>query len=155
QIMQGNVKAPAKSTRVPKRFHDLIVRGLAARPDNRHPSMAALLKELERDPTATRRRAAGVVTAVLLVGAAVLGYSQVRRQQMQVCKGAGAKLAGVWDVDRKHAVSKAFLATGRPYAQDAVRSVGQILDRYAAAWATMHTEACEATRLRGEQSEDL
>src|SRR5262249_9470034 len=33
--------------------------------------------------------------------------------------------------------------------------VQQRLDRYAAAWAGMHTDACEATHLRGEQSAEL
>jgi hypothetical protein len=52
-------------------------------------------------------------------------------------------------------VRAAFVATGAPYAADAVRGASEALDAYAGAWASMHTEACEATRVRGEQSEEL
>src|SRR5262249_21009751 len=47
----------------------------------------------------------------------------------------------------------AFDATGLPYAADTWRRVEPILDSYVAQWAAMHTEACRATRVHGEQSE--
>jgi tetratricopeptide (TPR) repeat protein len=49
----------------------------------------------------------------------------------------------------------AFLATKRPYAQDAFDGAARALDAYTSAWVAMHTEACEATRVRGEQSAEL
>jgi tetratricopeptide (TPR) repeat protein len=64
-------------------------------------------------------------------------------------------LAGVWDADRKREVSTALMASTKPYAAEAVRGVDRALDAYAQGWVAMHTEACAATRLRGEQSEEL
>jgi tetratricopeptide (TPR) repeat protein len=64
-------------------------------------------------------------------------------------------LAGIWDEGRKRDVSAAFMATGKPYAADTVRLVERALDAYAHDWVAMHTDACEATRLRGEQSEEV
>src|SRR6185503_1037464 len=49
----------------------------------------------------------------------------------------------------------AFLASGVPYAEHAFGAVSAALDRYAEDWASGYTDACEATRLRGEQSEDM
>jgi tetratricopeptide (TPR) repeat protein len=52
----------------------------------------------------------------------------------------------VWDAERKAQLA----AAGLPWP-----AIERTLDRYAAAWTAMHREACEATRVRGEQSEDL
>jgi len=54
-----------RSDRVPARIHAAIVRGLAASPDARFPTMQALLAELQLDPLRPRRR--------LAIGAAILG----------------------------------------------------------------------------------
>jgi tetratricopeptide (TPR) repeat protein len=48
-----------------------------------------------------------------------------------------------------------FSATGKPFAKEAALKVAGMLDGYASQWAGMHTEACEATRVRGEQTEEL
>jgi serine/threonine protein kinase/Tfp pilus assembly protein PilF len=90
--------------------------------------------------------------AVLLIGVLNLVW---RQHQSQLCRGAEERLQGAWDRQIKEAVKKAFLATDRPYAGAAFQSVEAALDARAAAWAAMHREACEATRLRGEQSEQL
>jgi tetratricopeptide (TPR) repeat protein len=42
-----------------------------------------------------------------------------------------------------------------PFAEDAWAYVQRELDRYAGSWVGMHREACEATRIRKEQSEAL
>jgi serine/threonine-protein kinase len=76
-------------------------------------------------------------------------------QQALRCKGAEQGLAGIWDASRKPALHQAFQATGKPYAEDAWRGVESALDRYAGGWVAMNTEACEATRVRGTQSEAL
>src|SRR5262249_10935282 len=64
-------------------------------------------------------------------------------------------LAGVWDDAARQRVHEALLSTGKAYAADAWRNVEQTLDRYASRWAAMHRDSCEATRLRGEQSETV
>jgi tetratricopeptide (TPR) repeat protein len=95
----------------------------------------------------------GIVVPVL-VGALVLAYRATRHDRRLVCRGAEAKLAGIWDEGRKRAAHDAFLATGLPYAEAAFRSVERALDAQANAWVSMHTEACEATRVRRDQSEE-
>ncbi|MFL6197021.1 MAG: serine/threonine-protein kinase, partial [Thermoanaerobaculia bacterium] len=147
-------EAPA-GTRVPGWLRQILLRGLRTDPAARYPSMDALLRELERDPAATRRRWLAAAAVVLVTGALFsgLGYFQARRARL--CGGGEEKLAGVWDAGRKQAVHAAFLAVGTPMADAAWRTVEPMLDRYTGSWIKMRRDACEATRVRGEQSEDL
>lgn len=50
-------------------------------------------------------------------------------------------------------MQRAFQATGKPYADGAFSATRAALDLYASGWVMMRTEACEATRLRGDQPE--
>jgi serine/threonine-protein kinase len=60
---------PPPGRRVPARLFPVIARGLAAAPEQRWPSMSALLKELSREPQRRWLWAAGL--ALLAVGAAL------------------------------------------------------------------------------------
>ena len=144
------VEEPPPGVRVPVRLRRLLLRGLAADPAARFPSMDELLAGLEGDPSAARRRWA----AAVLLGSVLLGSGWLLRERAQLCQGAEEKLAGVWDPDRKEEVRKAFLATGVPFAPQAFREVERALDSYMGRWTAMRTDACAATRKRGEQSEE-
>src|SRR5439155_1871763 len=63
------------------------------------------------------------------------------------CESADEKLASAWNDARRRAVRSVL-----PPALAAL--VETRLDRYAAAWRTMHADACRATR-DGEQSAEL
>ncbi len=155
QVTAGKINEPDNAGRVPRAVRQVLRRGLRMHPDDRHPSMDSLLRELARDPRGTRRRAVALGALALGFAGIALGYREQTRRNSQICKGAERKLAGVWDDERRSALAAAFTATAKPYATDAVRAVQRALDTYARGWVDMHTEACEATRLRGEQSEEL
>jgi len=140
---------------VPGWVRRIIVRGLSGRPEDRYRDMPALLAELDRDPGVRRRRAVLAVVGVAVVAAAAVGTNEVRRSRAQVCAGAKDKLASVWDDAAKSEIRRAFEKTERPYALRAYESVGRIVDGWAQSWAEVHTEACESTRIRREQSEDM
>src|SRR5262249_41620812 len=91
------------------------------------------------------------VAAVLVC--CVVGYRLTVRWQSLVCKGAEESLTGIWDSARQDAIHRAFLATGKPYAEDAFRGMKRALDLQTQAWVAMNTDACRATRVRKEQSE--
>jgi tetratricopeptide (TPR) repeat protein len=152
-VLNGDVRPAPKDSQVPARLRAVLLRGLRGQAEDRFPSMEALLDALtprERPMSPVWWAALGVV----LLGAGVLGFRSARRQPA-VCRGAEGQLVSVWDAQRKQAVRAAFSATGKPYAEDAFRGAERALDGYAKAWADMHTSACEATRVRGEQSEEL
>ena len=56
---------------------------------------------------------------------------------------------------RKARCARRSRKTGKPYAADAFAAVTRALDGYRCAWVAMHTDACEATRVRGKQSAEL
>ncbi|MDB4966697.1 MAG: hypothetical protein JWN44_2386 [Myxococcales bacterium] len=155
EVGSGRLRAPPKDSRVPTWLRDVVLRGLATEADRRWPSMDALLAALARDPAKVRRRRMLVGAALAGLLALVLGYRGLERRNAFVCRGAERKLIGVWDEQRRAAVHASFVAIGKPYAEDAFRGVARALDAYARSWTAMHTDACEATRLRGEQSEEL
>src|SRR5207237_4984500 len=86
--------------------------------------------------------------------AVVIGQ-RVLSVRAQLCQGAERNLAGVWDQPTIAKVGSAFQASRKSFAADAFRGVQRELGAYASAWTAMHTEACQATRLRGEQSDEL
>jgi tetratricopeptide (TPR) repeat protein len=148
----GRVREPRRGADVPAWLRRIVLRGLAPKARDRHPTMAALLAELARDPGRTRRGAAIAASAVALAVALGLAVGPPWRGGQPACTGAAQRLAGVWDGDLAARVRVAFAATRLPYAEASFRGAAHRLDDYAAAWRRMHGETCEATQ-RGEQSE--
>jgi len=143
--------APGARPSVPRTVHALVTRGLAAAREDRHPSMSMLLDALEQAVFPRTRRvafaAAGAgLLAVLAVAVAALG-------RPAPCVDASSRLVGVWDAGRKEALLKAFTAAGVPASASLHKATSRALDTYAQSWVQAHRDACEATRVRGEQSE--
>jgi tetratricopeptide (TPR) repeat protein len=140
---------------VPRHVRRVLERGLARAPSQRYASMTALLADLAKDP---RHRAArwapiAVGAAAILVAVAVGRRREDARHAL--CAGSEAKVAAVWNDARSRAVRDAFAATRLESAAASANRVVAVLDAYAAEWTTARRDACEATRLRGEQSEAL
>jgi serine/threonine protein kinase len=137
-VLKGAVREPRPGRDVPAGIRQALLRGLSVDPNDRWPTMKALLAELEND-----RLVAG---------------------RDRFVAGAAAKLADVWEAPARGPVAdtrckaetrRAFLATGKPYAANAFETVCRLLDDYALAWSDVYIEACEATHLRGEQSPEI
>ncbi len=152
-ILAHELVRPRRS--VPAWLLKIVTRGLGASPSERWPSMDALLAALERDPTRSRWRVATAVAVMILAVAGVIGYRHAARTEAAVCGGAEERVAGVWSPARRQAVQAAFEKSGVPYAAPSFATVAGTLDRYTAAWASARTDACRATRVRGEQSDEL
>jgi tetratricopeptide (TPR) repeat protein len=153
-VSTGAVRPAAKESQVPAWLRRILLRGLRVDPTERFASMDQLLAALSRHRNANRWRIAAVAAMIATAGAATLGAYGTSRQSL-VCKGAERKLAGAWDANRRKAVHDAFLATGKPYAQATWERTEAALDAYANDWVAGHTDACEATRVRGEQSNEM
>jgi len=128
-----------------------IRRGLAAQPEDRFANMDALLQAL----AASRKRGRPWMSVVALgsvVGVAGAGWVAWRDHRAERCTGAEAQLADAWDPGRRAEVEAALLATHAAYAPALWERLGPRLDSYADGWVAMHTEACTATSVRGEQS---
>jgi tetratricopeptide (TPR) repeat protein/tRNA A-37 threonylcarbamoyl transferase component Bud32 len=155
-VTHGRLRPPPRPDRMPGWLRRVLERGLALEPGDRYPSMEPLLTALGRNPT--RRLVLGGVAlaaALVVAGGVAVAYRQGTTSPALRCKGAERKWAGIWDPARAQAIQAAFAATGKPFAAGAFARVKDTFDGYSRAWSTMHTEACEATRVRGEQPEDL
>jgi len=149
----GGPPAPAEA-RIPSHLRRALERGLRAAPAERFRNMDALLAQLMRAPRASRL----VLATICFVGLTALALFAVLRDPGQpnlLCRGSERKLAGVWNGAHRDAARAAFFATQKPFAEAAWTSVERALDRGGAAWAAEWTETCEATRVRGEQSEEV
>ena len=149
---RGEDRAVRATRGVPARLRQILARGLSVSAADRYPTMTKLLAELE--PERERRRlVAGLAgAAALLVSAAAVGMV---RSSHSPCRGLERGLAGAWDPAKKAAVRAAFIASGKVDAADTANRVADRLDRYAGAWLRTRVNACEATHVRGDQSEHL
>jgi serine/threonine protein kinase len=154
-VLLGRLREPPPGATLPRHLKQVLVKGLAARPEDRHPSMGALLAALAADPWAARRRWLGAAAALSLALALGVGWRASLKQRARVCAGAEQKLEGVWDAARRAQVRAAFGRSQRPFAASALATVERAFDDYARAWREMHTDTCEATHVRGEQSQEL
>jgi tetratricopeptide (TPR) repeat protein len=153
--MRANrVVAAAPGSRVPGWLRRVVLRGLRADPEQRWPSMDALLVALQ-PPGRRLKRVAAAAVGVAVLGTAGFTWHSVRSARALECHGAADKLAGVWDAPVQSTVERAFADSGRPYAATSFAGTRRILDEYAAGWTGMHRDACVATRVRREQSAEL
>jgi tetratricopeptide (TPR) repeat protein len=151
QVTEGNVQPTPAERHVPAWLRKLVTRGLSAQPDDRYPSMTELLEQLDRDPNAARRRWLGFGTLGVLTASLVFMAAR-EDDAATACAGAADKLVGIWDDAKRAEAKRAFETTDVVYAADTWTRVEKIVDDYAAGWVDGHTDACEATTIRGEQS---
>ncbi len=156
EILSQRVREPPTDSRVPTWLRQAILRALRAAPAERYPSMAAFLSSLERQSSRRMRRRVFIPAAVCLAFlGGFVGYRFAVHERLPVCTGAEARLVGVWGAKEKRVGEAAFAATHAPYAAFAWATSARILDEYTKAWVAMRTDACEATRVRAEQSEEV
>ncbi len=141
---------------VPAQIQRVVMRAISIDRTQRYASMDELLTELAVDPTARRRRIVGGTAIIALAGLALGGvYTMKRGRTSHLCTGAEARLDGVWDDHARQTTKAAFEATKKPFASQSYAGLARALDRYTGEWTHTVTDSCEATRIRGEQSEDV
>lgn len=173
-VTRGQIPPAPTSTRVPSWIRKVVLRGLRRKPDERWPSMEALLAALERDPRVRWWQGAGAMAALLAVGAIGVGIRhQAQTAYRPSCQVADDRFGGVWELapptpiatsrasasagapTRRQRIESAFRATGKAYAASAFTAMATVLDRYVRSWSAMYGDACQATYVRGEQSAEL
>ncbi|MEX1365755.1 MAG: serine/threonine-protein kinase, partial [Nannocystaceae bacterium] len=153
--LEGPPRWPEAAAGVPRDVVDALRKGLSPEPDDRWPSMEPLLEALSREPGHRRsgwRLGLAAGGGLVLLGVGVQAWSHA---QARPCSGAVEQLAGVWDDARREQVGAAILSIDKPYAASIEERARRELDGYADGWVAMHTEACEATTVRGEQSAQM
>jgi serine/threonine-protein kinase len=107
--LTGRLADPPEGSTVPRWVRQVLARGLAARSDARHPSMAALLEALRADPQVARRRwlRAGLAgVAVAAVGIAAFAGALAYRARRAVAEQARLGQQFGQEVERIAAMSR-------------------------------------------------
>ncbi|NOZ93501.1 MAG: serine/threonine protein kinase [Acidobacteria bacterium] len=151
----GPIEDPPPESRVPAWIRNILLRGLSDRPEDRFANMEELLAALSRDPARKRRRMLQAAGAALAAAAVLGGAVLMARRPAIRCERAAAAMESVWNGNVRQRLQHAFAATGSPLAGGSWRRVEEALNRYASSWRDMRVEACRATHVRGEQSEEL
>jgi len=134
----------------------VVVQGLAHDPDDRHASMDVLVQALERDPWTRRRRwlfGAGLVGAGALLALGVSGTREPAAARGPQCTAATG--AEFWGASKAAAIRGAIAEASGGSETAAADTTVEQLDRWADRWTAEHLDACEATHVRGEQSERM
>ncbi len=132
----------------PAWLHAIVARMLAAEPQKRFASLDAVATALGRDRRRRTRVIALVATAS--IASAALGVIAYRHQTAHdPCDGGPARESAVWSAETAARV-KTSLGTA-PWAAKALEG----LDATAAQWVTSFRHVCEASRIRGDQSDTL
>lgn len=152
-VNRGEVRPVPSGALVSGKLRAVLVRGLAAEPDKRFATMDQLLLELERACRPARWPwLAGGAGAVAVAASAAIWM--MGPADDDPCAGSGKRLAGVWDEGRKNQLEAVLRASGSPAHADVWRRVERDLDDYTERWSIMHRDVCEATHVRGQQSDE-
>ncbi|QRN93861.1 tetratricopeptide repeat protein [Archangium violaceum] len=138
----GQVRPARRDTRVPAWLRRVVLRGLRPRPEERFPSMEALLEALTSCPRRARLWVAGCLLAAAVLGVG-LQVGAVHRREVR-CAQEVERLDAAWSPQRRERAHAAFLANGKPFALSAWERSSRELDAYAAQWRTLRAEACMA-----------
>lgn len=152
-IRRGIPAPPVVRRRVPAWLRRAILRGLADDPQRRWPSMQAWSKAVEARRGRPRRTAIFAALGGIVLGAAAVLASSPSAEAP--CARVGETIASTWNAERRDAVERAFEATKLAYARESWIRVDTTLEAWAQAWSRMREDACAATHVRHEQSDEL
>ena len=150
-VLSGTLVPPPRPRRAPRWIDRTLARGLQVHPERRFPTMAALLAELSRERQRRRARWLAAIGGLALAGG--LGFA-ANAVQDDPCAGAGERVQAVWSPERRAALAQTT-AGEAAYAAATWQRVDSHLDGYAREWADAARDACVATYVRGEASEEL
>jgi tetratricopeptide (TPR) repeat protein len=121
-----------------------LERALAERPADRYPDMKALIAALAPDRRWRPLKVAATLAIALTPIAAGYAWSVSRDA---LCSGGPARVRAVWPRALEDELRAAW--------GEGFSSVERSLDVWLQRWSARYTEACEATRIRQEQPEDV
>lgn len=154
EVLARELRPAPPGSDVPSWLRDVVLRGLSLRAADRWPSVEQLLRELDRDPAASRRRwlRGGLVLGAAL---AIAGVIVFRVQQTAVKCTSQDRLVGIWDGERRDALAKAFVPAAGGWEPENWKATADTVDAWVGEWSRLRAEACQATRVLGEASEEL
>lgn len=152
-VMSGKrATLPDPAPSVPAWLARALERGLSTDRNARFATMHELVAVLTAGLDNRSGRTVRVAGLAMLGTGAVAGLAFFATQDSP-CKDVDVRLGQAWTASRKSSIAARFTAV--PDGGDAVwAAVEKKLDARVEGWTAQRRDACEATRVRGEQSED-
>jgi tetratricopeptide (TPR) repeat protein len=152
--VRGAVALPTMP-RLPGVLRRMLLAGLREDPAARPATIAALLPAL-RSALLPRGKIAVAVGAglAMIAGASTIAVRVAGGSAADPCAIDTAR-APVVTAQHEQKIRTAFAATKRPYAETAADYVMKTLRAFPARWAGARRASCLATKVRGEQSDEL
>ncbi len=144
-IVVGELDPPTRDPPVPAWILALLRRGLRSEPDERIPSMEALLLELRRDPRAARARLLRIAGIGALIVGAAIGGATLRSDPVAACTEAYAPVQSSL-TEQRAAVGEALRAGPTSLGSVTWRQIAEPLEAYADGLHGAYSETCEDHR---------
>ena len=152
-VTSGEVNEPPAGTSVPGWLRKVVLRGLCVDPEERWPSMDALLDALRANPERARRRWLLAAGGVVFVGAGIGGDALLDQRARAQCEAEADTIDGTWNDGVRERLLTTFRDNGGAYATEAAPRVTLLLDAYADAWRSAQTSVCIDALERAEASD--
>ena len=153
RIVDGRLRPPPPSSRVPAALRRIVTRGLAPDPRDRYDSMGSLLAELERLLSAGRRRrwvaGATLVLGAVLTAGFLSGRGLERTANELSCDEARGDWTGVWDASMRERVRSVFDTADDRGVRLSWEPFEAALDQYVARVDAAHVAVCESASKPG------
>lgn len=153
-VCSGELGKRPRRKGVSSELHEALVRGLKAKPKQRHADLGAMLEVLGRGVRPRRRLVWGVI-ALGTLGAAAAALALHSAPVASKCEGAPSLLAKVWSPSSLGTIRSAFDSSGLSYSTESFELVASKLSSYREHWTRTYVDVCEATHVRGDQSAAL
>jgi eukaryotic-like serine/threonine-protein kinase len=135
----GDVRPPPGDTPVPRWVQSAILRGLAAEPGDRWPTMTSLLRRLESGGRRRRRR----LGLVSIGGAAALWGLVGGNHEDGRCRDDPQALVVVWNDRQGDEIERALAGTGSEFVRETRARFRSDLAAFSGRWKGVHRELCE------------
>jgi eukaryotic-like serine/threonine-protein kinase len=154
-IIEGVLRAPPSSSKVPRWIHAVVERGMSRDPSNRWPSMEALLQALSRDPGRRRRRlaVAGLLGVSIAGGVGWVQFAEMRR--VEGCDRESRKIEAVWTPDEREHIRQSMMGTNASFAADTFERTAEWIDDWADVWSAERRAACLGARTARDRATEV
>ncbi|MGV6852088.1 MAG: serine/threonine-protein kinase [bacterium] len=152
KIKKGAAHKIPKNSSIPGNVQKIIFKGLSFDPEQRYPSMRALLDALhaarEKPP---RYKYFAAITLAILIGSVLF----IRQEQADLCAFDDDPVNELWSPQAQSQVKSAFLSTNKSFATESWGLVNDKILGYLSKWKQKRVQACQLTHVQGSQSEEL
>jgi tetratricopeptide (TPR) repeat protein/predicted Ser/Thr protein kinase len=158
-VVGGRLEPEPRAAGVPRWLRRVVLRGLSTEPEQRWPSMDALLVALAQDPS-RRRRPWLWLGGVLGLGAGLVGAGMWARDRdhargIERCEQEGRAIEQTWSPAHRERLRASLLVAAGPHADESFARVVSWLDGWTASWARERADVCRQAEVEGTLDPEL